>query len=284
MKGLLVAAMVVLSALPAFAQDKEFRKQVYNSSVQIYILEPLETRTEPSLSPLADAECTGIVFFKYEPREGTKIYSILTAAHCVVNHEAGLPPLIPPYDSILPNSSLYVQIGDPSIVDLLPARLQLLGNMHKGYDIAVLTIETNADIPVIPLGDESQMEIGNRVVSVSAPLGGEIKFWFEGYASAIHPAQIGEYITERVPDWAHAAFFIMPSAYGSSGAGVVSVDQKAIIGIMEGFYQSKNHPEEHIACVVIRASAIRALIREPEKHGAIDLSHRVMTGVFPPKP
>src|SRR5271154_4301127 len=189
-KGLLAGiALMLLVSCSASAQDKLFRQKVYDASVQLYILE--DDQQHPG-KKYDNPACTATAFEKTP-----KGYHLLTAAHCVLNPHEGLFP----YDEPAPDGTLSVGYGDPGDPRaLIPAKLLMVGNPHEGWDCAVLNIETTASIPVIPLGDETKMFMGDKVVSVSAPVGGQVKYWYEGYITATHQ-MIDPEIVHESRDW-----------------------------------------------------------------------------------
>jgi hypothetical protein len=172
---IIVILLLILNTRSSFAQDKVFRQKVYDSSIQLFILED-DSETGHSGKMSAAPQCTAQAFRKTE-----KGYLLLTAAHCVVNEHEGLLP----YDEPAEDGTLFADYGDPgSDHTLMPVTIQIVGDHRRGWDIAVLNLETTVVIPVIPLGDDTLLNMGDRLVSVSAPLGGDIKYWFEGYVSA----------------------------------------------------------------------------------------------------
>jgi len=258
-KGLIAGLALMLLAVgaPANAQDRAFRHKVYDSSVQLYILEPDQNDSSKLFDNPA---CTATAFEKTP-----KGYHLLTAAHCVVNEHKGLFT----WDEVAPDGTLSITTGDPGNVDHTPATVLMVGNWHDGWDVAVLNVETTTVIPVIPLGDDTKLEMGDKIVSVSAPNGGEIKYWFEGYVSAAHH-QIDELLGHQVRSWQNSTFIQLPGFPGSSGASVVSVDQQAIIGIYTSDVSEGFPPYQRIAGAMTPVSVVKEFIANPKLHLNLD--------------
>src|SRR5208282_1677756 len=141
---------------------------------------------------------------------------LVTAAHCVVDET--VYAFFGHRSSLLPDGSLAVSCGNPGERrTLVPVNVVSAGDWHKGWDVAVLSAETGLHLTVIPLGDDTKLAPGDRVVSVSSPLAGDIKFWFEGYVSAM-PSQVEPKTLADEPVLRNTVFLQLPGMMGSSGA------------------------------------------------------------------
>lgn len=254
-----VLALLTLAA-PVFPQSKAFRQKVYNASLQLYVVEH-EVQKDGTVKAYNNPECTTDNFEKTPTG-----YHLLTAAHCVVTeHESILS-----YDMVAPDGTLFVSYGDPGTKRaLIPATVLMVGNYHDGWDIAILDIETSADIPVVPLGDDTKLDMGDKLVSVSAPVGGEIKYWFEGYVSATRH-QVNPSIGAEIRDWQRTIFVDMPGYPGSSGSGVISVDQEALVGIFISEVRGQEPYYDRMATAIVPASAVREFILNQKLHLALE--------------
>ena len=258
-----VAGLVLLLALiasPLRAQDKALRHKVYDASLQLYMLEE-DTQDGGTGKQVTVPGCTATAFLKT-----AKGYSLVTAAHCVVNEHKGLFP----YDEPAPDGTLSIGYGDPGNDRLpIPVTISAVGNWHDGWDVAILTVETKEVLTVIPLGDETKLDMGDRLLTVSAPLGGEIKYYWEGYISATRH-QVDPGLSHRVRDWKFVTLATIPGYEGSSGAAIVSVDQQAIVGVYTSQIRGGEPTFDNIAGVMFPASAIKTFIATPTLHLPLD--------------
>ena len=270
-KGL-VAGVVLLLALcsPVSAQDKAFKQKIYNASVQLYYVESTQ---EGDAQDGAVPVCTATVFQKTE-----KGYLLLTAAHCVTDeHPAG--PF--PYSTQIEDGLLWVAYGNPGDTrDLTAVSIKAMGDWREGWDMAVLSMDTTAVLPVIPLGDDAKLDDGDKLVSVSGPLGGMVKYWFEGYISA-KPSQIDPQMLDRIHDWKNTIFIQLPGTSGSSGAGVISADQQALVGIFTGEVLSGDN--YRMAATMTSVSGVKLFLADPKVHKLMMLPSKPKPAT-PPKP
>lgn len=258
MRRIAAFALALAMGIPLFAQTPAgFRHTVYNASLK---LNHAELGLEAPMSV-----CTATAFRKVE-----KGYLLVTAAHCVVKE--GTAGGAGPYYAPLPDGRLSVEYGNPGERHIqIPVLIQSVGNWHEGWDVAILSAETNLPLTVIPLGDDTKMAMGDPVVSVSAPLDGSIKLWLEGYISA-KMDQIEPDTPKNQPIWRNTVLLQLPGDLGSSGAPVVSPDQRAIVGIFVGIYRG---PEADIvATCMVPASSIKAFMADPRAHTGIVPNHR----------
>jgi hypothetical protein len=261
-KGLLagIALMLLAMAAPASAQTNAFRHKVYDSSIQLYILEAdLSDGGTGKEAPFPD--CTAHAFQKTDNG-----YLLLTAAHCVITEHKGLFA----YDEPAADGMLSVAYGNPGDNrPLIPVTIKMIGNWREGWDIAVLNMDTKIVLPVIPLGDDTKLEMGDRLVSVSAPMGGQVKYWYEGYMSA-NRNQIDPSLGRTIRSWRYSIFVEIPGYSGSSGAAVISVDQQAIIGIFVAECHTDAPQNERMSAVLVSVSAVKEFMANPKLHLSLE--------------
>lgn len=123
-------------------------------------------------------------------------------------------------------------------------------------DIAILQVINGADLPEVDLiGNENVLHAGDAVFNASFPLGmGKLLFHGEFMAPKF------EKIDERMihsgwgPQWMHAMPMNLTIAHGSSGSGVFSSQQHALIGVAVGMFN------EGSFAIAIPASRIKTLL------------------------
>lgn len=254
---LLVLLCLTLFSIPAYAQKlspKDFRDRVYDASLQLYFT-PEKTKLVPLPEPIAS--CTATAFEKIE-----KGYRLVTAGHCVLDDVT----FGSNHDYIPVEKGLSVGYGVPGKQVFIPVKLHSVGNVRKGWDVAILIAETTVKLPVIPLGDSTAVDIGDRIVTVSAPLGGELKQYFEGYVSAA-AAQLGP--PNLMGEWGRMFFTQIQSNQGSSGAAVVSVTQQEMVGIYIGQFRQETMPYDMMGNAMFPAADIKTFLIEAEHLGIV---------------
>lgn len=143
----------------------------------------------------------------------------LTARHCVAN---------PDTNKI--NEKIVVSFSanqSGPFYDATPIALSL------SDDLALLYLNDGADIPSVPIKDERWLTSGDTIFNVSFPIGtGKVLFHGE-YLAPRFPAVPTE-IIEKYSQWTYAMPMNLTIAPGSSGSGIFSQSQKALIGVAVG--------------------------------------------------
>lgn len=144
-------------------------------------------------------------------------YDLLSAGHCTsLNTADGLPADL--------TYSVAEDIGKPLMpVTLVAARLQ------GSVDYSIFYLPTSNDYPVIPLGDESTMKVGDETISVN---------FSRSIAKEYSPGiivSIGIIKIEDEPDWIPGLFEVQQfETNGASGSSVIDAKSHKIIGIVIG--------------------------------------------------
>jgi hypothetical protein len=249
----LLLGVVLLAIFPSSlpAQTRSFKHKVYDSSLELFVME----KNPEDNTVMPEPECAAQSFQKI-PRG----YLLLTAAHCVVEERsAGFIK----FDEIVVDNRLFVDYGNPDASrKFIPVTIKLVGDLRNGYDIAILEMDTTAVLPVIPLGDESTLDMGDKLVSVSGPEGAYVKFWFEGYLSA-KKSQIDPALVRDRLGWKNLEFIEMGGTFGSSGSAIISVDQRAIVGVYDAMFRPSL---DRISIGMVPVSIVKQLIAHPDQH------------------
>ncbi len=261
MKHVAAFALALVLVVPVLAQsnDPAFRRMVYNASLK---LERLDAATESRLGVKPEPVCTATAFQKTE-----KGYLLVSAGHCVVNE--GTDDVWGPYYMPLADGKLSLEYGNPGEKHvLIPVRIESVGNWHKGWDVSILSVETDLKLTIIPLGNDLVLAMGDPVVSVSSPLDGDIKFWFQGYVSA-KESQFEPETVKHDAAWSHNVLLQLHGEGGSSGAAVVSPDQRAIVGIFVGIFRAPPPYNDIVATCMLPVSIIKTFMSDPTAHTGI---------------
>lgn len=224
-KAVILAVLALLSVFPTKAQTPtvvpsraEYIKSVYDSVFILY------AQTETGGMKML---CTGTVYRKYAAtKDVPQHYRLASASHCVDGES----------DDQQKNSEHYFFSPDSKgAKTFYPAKVIGSGNKSAGDDFSIFEIATDAELSVIPLGDEGTLAIGDKVINVASPLGLGKQF-FEGFLSAPlidrPPLDAGE-VT-----WRDVILFRIGIGGGSSGSAIVSDQQRAIVAFMVGHFTS----------------------------------------------
>lgn len=166
--------------------------------------------------------CSGTEIGKTSDGDGV----FLTARHCVSN---------PNTNKI--NETIVVSFSDNQggpFYDAQPIAISLTD------DIALLLIRNGADIPEVRIRDNRVLRSGDPIFNVSFPVGsGKIVFHGE-YLSGRFPHFPVDILTDY-PMWQSAMPMNLTIAHGSSGSGVYSYRQRALIGIAVGTFEEGSY-------------------------------------------
>lgn len=155
--------------------------------------------------------------------EGDGVF--LTARHCVANpdtNEINKDIVV----SFSPNE------GGP-FYDAAPIAASLTD------DIALLLIRDGADVPEIRIRDERHLKNGDPIFNVSFPLGTGKQIFHGEFMRANFQALPAE--IEQYPQWLYSMPMNMTIAHGSSGSGVFSNKDQALIGVAVGTFDEGSY-------------------------------------------
>jgi S1-C subfamily serine protease len=105
-------------------------------------------------------------------------------------------------------------------------------------DVSLLLVRNGGNVPEVPIRDERKLRTGDPIFNVSFPMGsGKLVFH-------------GEYMTSRFPfvpgviagyHWEQAMPMNLTIAHGSSGSGVYSNRERALIGVAVGTFEEGSY-------------------------------------------
>jgi len=213
-KALAVLAMIVLLA---------------SASTLAYVSVP------KPFEPQARA-ATGAIFVGAERRfncSGTEIGHtatgdgvFLTARHCVAD---------PDTNAI--EKDLKVSFSDNEggpFFDAMPIAIS------STDDVALMLIRNGAGVPEVRIKDERKLKSGDPIFNVSFPFGTGRQAFYGHYMRPNFPVLPAE-IVQMYPFWLYAMPMDVTIAPGSSGSGVFSGKERALIGIAVGSFQSGSY-------------------------------------------
>lgn len=155
-------------------------------------------------------------------------YQLLTNAHCVAADKLknGLVDVLP--------MDLYVAFSD-SDTTLFPARLLAVGYRSQGDDFAVLEVDIDESLPVIPLS-KADPRPGESVINVSFPyVSGKLLGKRLVHGEVTHVGvDFSLYESDNKVIGSDVFITDMFSGGGSSGSAIVSPEQNAIVGVLTG--------------------------------------------------
>lgn len=214
---ILALCLSLLASVGVNAQSKpEFAQKVYNSVVLLY------GQTEDGGMRMY---CTATAYSTVQHNQVTYT-RFVSAAHCVEGDDDAEQKL----------QKFFITSDSEGAKTFIPAKLIESGDKKKGDDFSIFEVE-GTQFPVIPLGDSSQIHMGDSVLDVSSPFGLG-KIYYEGYIGNIHldrpPLDAGDV------QWTDLMIAEIGGGPGSSGSSVVSTDQHAIIGFLVGSFGEGN--------------------------------------------
>lgn len=185
--------------------------------------------------------CTATAF------EATKTgYLFATAAHCIGDDEKGR--------GASTANNLFVTFDEENEKVLYRAEATEVGVQGAGDDFLVLSVNTKAKWPTVPLGDEAKINLADersaRIINAASPRGLGIQL-FRGMVSKLH---IDRPIVGDGIRWDGHMFVDVVSGPGSSGSAIVSEAQRAIVGFLLGVVGG----EHVVVAPVSRFKAFRA--------------------------
>jgi len=197
-----------LSPVAAAQQKTEtFLQDAYRATVILH--EPVGAEM--------NSTCTASVF---EKTAGG--YLLLTASHCVVERDA--------HGSLVPISTpVFAEVDGVS--EKLPVSVLAIGQRFTGDDLAVLSISTSANLPVIPFGITGLVRLGDELVNIAAP--GDLgRVLYRCSLSATKPQGV---LGATAFAWPDVVLIQGPVGSGSSGSPVFSESQQGIVGMVVGY-------------------------------------------------
>ena len=150
----------------------------------------------------------------------------LTARHCVANHETNAL-----YEKLVVSFS--ANQGGP-FYDATPVAISLTD------DLALLYLKNGADIPEVKIKDERRLRSGASIFNVSFPLGTGKGVFHGEYMSPRFPFFPVD-AKEEVPQWSYGMPMNLTIAHGSSGSGVFSNKERALIGVAVGTFNEGSY-------------------------------------------
>lgn len=226
-KVLALLLFAALACLPVstLAQPKEkLVDKAFSATGELFITNMADVYIAAGYVPPANVQPADIctVWNVEKTADG---YNLLTAAHCV--QLEGIA------DAVKATTGHDIQFAIsydnptrpvPDMV-LLPAEVVKVGSEDDfESDVAEFHVKTNVRHDVFEIGDETKLKIGDKVIDVSAPLGGEVKFMSEGY--------VGQ-TSLREKEVSGSAWFIMPGSNpGSSGSAIVSEKTGKVVSML----------------------------------------------------
>lgn len=156
--------------------------------------------------------------------EGDGVF--LTARHCVADPDTNeiRGPL---------SVSFSLNQGGP-FYDAAPIALSLTD------DVAVLLIRDGADVPSVRIRDEKDLIAGDPIFNVSFPLGTG-KQIFHGEFMATHFLILPSEILAEYSQWAYTMPMNITIAHGSSGSGIFSNKERALVAVAVGTFQEGSY-------------------------------------------
>lgn len=209
-----LALTALLLLLPSVSQSNDILNQnIYDATAALVVK---QADNDSAFSPKFRHEpyvttrplCTASVYRRIENG-----YRMVTAAHCFRTQ-----PLAPRY--------VRFEGEDP-----LPIQVVAIGDLTKGVDVAIFDVTTDRLHPVLALGTETTLTVGEKVVMASYPDGLEKQLAI-GHVSRVKNDE-PIYLDANFAWYRYFRIYI-DSVGGCSGSPVVSTEQGAIVGVLVG--------------------------------------------------
>jgi S1-C subfamily serine protease len=143
-------------------------------------------------------------------------------------------------------------------------------------DLALLYLKNGANIPTIRIRDNRRLSSGDSIFNVSFPLGTGKHVFHGEYVGDYFPKLPAE-ILNQYPMWQSAMPMNLTIAHGSSGSGVFSQAQHALIGVAVGTFAEGSYniaiPSERVLEFLNDLSdntVTKFIVAHPEKDAVID--------------
>ena len=239
----LFAAGVLSSELRSVKRPHGFDNEVYSASMALYGSLPAHMEGVMPVPAQTHFLCT---VTSYEKVDGG--YMLIGAGHCTGEANSDDLPKGMQY-------SVSDNIGtERTPVVLLKAVMSKQMDNNKDYlDYAVYYMPTSRSFPVIPLGDENDVEIGSDTVHVNFSLGEKMtKQLAKGYVASE---------VAQVPSVMAGMMLVTQfDSHGASGSSIVSEKTHKIIGLVIAGYDGTTTPT-----IVIPMSKIKKLVQAIHK-------------------
>jgi hypothetical protein len=199
-------------------EPKGFDNKVFHASMAMYASSELAGITSPRFI------CTVTAYKKVD-----KGYLIIGAGHCTSANDQ-LPPDMKYYASenlVSPVTSM----GGMAVQQVVSMQL-IKAELTDNYDYAIYFLPTDKKLPVIPLGDERDLKVGDKTVNVNFSL------------SAAKITSPGVIVSqEGSPNLPPGAFLVQEfDSHGASGSAIVSEKTHKIIGIVVAGWDGSTMP------------------------------------------
>jgi hypothetical protein len=225
MRTLLALLLALSLSLPTLAQPAPVNQALASRAVRSVAL-----LYSQDSSGTMRMHCTVTA---YDKSDGG--YKFATAAHCMGDDDKAHQKVVDTDD--IPFYVTFDERGDKTFY---PATVKAVGYQSRGDDLAVVHVQTKADWPTIPLGDEGKVDVEKpettAIINVASPLGLG-KQMFRGHISSVY---LDRPIIQGDINWKGTMLLSIQVGPGSSGSAVISEDQEAIVGILVGTIGGSN--------------------------------------------
>ena len=199
-------------------EPKGFDNKVFHASMAMYATSELAGVTNPKFI------CTVTAYKKVD-----KGYLIIGAGHCTSANDQ-LPPDLKYYASENLITSV-TSMGGAAVQQAIPMQL-IKAELTDEYDYAIYFLPTNKKLSVIPLGDERDLKVGDKIVNVNFSLNA---------AKITSPGIIVS--QEGSPSLPSGAFLVQEFAsHGASGSAIVSEKTHKIVGLLVAGWDGETMP------------------------------------------
>ena len=154
-------------------------------------------------------------------------YLLATASHCIGDDDVSKER------SANSKDTFYFTFDESSKHDKVfhPAILVWAGYQSRGEDLAVFKVKTTEVWETVPLGDETKLKDGAKILNLASPLGLGVQT-FHGTISKVF---LDRPVTQGTINWRGTLVLQLPGVNGgSSGSAIISIEQQAIVGFLVG--------------------------------------------------
>jgi len=107
-------------------------------------------------------------------------------------------------------------------------------------DLALLELYNGADIPMVPIKAQWSLRSGDSIFNVSYPLGTGKEVFHGEFIQGRFPLLPADYLSQ-MPTWTYSMPVNLTIAHGSSGSGVFSSKERALIGVAVGTFEEGSY-------------------------------------------
>jgi S1-C subfamily serine protease len=153
-------------------------------------------------------------------------YVFVTAAHCASEDDVEKKRVQADVKKFF-----FVTFDERKDKTFVKAKLLACGYQHAGDDFCLFQVDSQAQIPVMPVGKDPVRYSGEAIANVASPLG----LGKQVFRGTVSSPDLDRDVRVNDINWQHTVLLQLPGTDGgSSGSAVVCLEQRAICAFLVG--------------------------------------------------